>query len=392
MQTTFSFPTTILFGPGVLPQLPRQLSAAGVHRPLVVTDRGLRQAPVFAAVYRLLEGAPVFEGVDPNPTEQNVLDGVAAYRQENCDGIVAVGGGSPLDAAKAIRLKVTHALPLAEYDYLKDGARRILPNLPPCLGVPTTAGTGSDVSRSAVITIAPPPEASRQAGSGSASSEHSGAARKTVIFSPYLIPTVSLSDPELTLAMPPRITAGTGMDAFTHNLEAYLARGYHPMCDAIALEGLRLVWLNLPVVMRHGADLEARTQMMMAAIMGAVAFQKGLGATHSLALPLGAIAGMHHGTANAVMLPHVLEFNKSAAAGQLATIGVVLDACGVGAAIERVRELSRICGLAPRLRDYGVTEAMLPQLAGQAIEDGCHLTNPRPCTRGDMLALYKQAL
>lgn len=298
---------------------------------------------------------------------------MSAYHQNKCDGIVAVGGGSPLDAAKAIRLKVSHRLPLAEYDDLKNGARLILPNMPPYLAIPTTAGTGSDVSRSTVITI-------RATG------------RKTVIFSPHLMPSLSIPDPELTLDMPAHITAGTGMDAFTHNLEAYVSLGYHPMCDAIALQGLRLDWQFLPCVMTNPADLEARTQMMVAAIMGAVAFQKGLGAAHSLAHPLSTIAGMHHGTANAVMLPFVMDFNRAAAAERLATVAEMLEASDIDGAVERVRELNRACGIAPRLRAYNVGEAMLPALADKAIEDGCHQLNPRPCTREDLLALYRQAL
>ncbi len=372
-RSTFCFPTTILFGPGVVEQLPRELSARGIRRPLVVTDHILRGMPVFEQVYRRLNGAPLFDRVDPNPTEQNVLDGVKAYACEKCDGVVGVGGGSPLDAAKAIRLKATHPLPLAEYDDLKDGSRRIGPNVPPFLAVPTTSGTGSDVSRSTVITI-------------------TATKRKTVIFSPHLMPTVSISDPELTLEMPPKVTAGTGMDAFTHNLEAYLSVGFHPMCDAIGLQGVRLVWQNLPRVMANPADLEARGNMMMAAIMGAVAFQKGLGATHSLAHPLSTIAGMHHGTANAVMLPFVMEFNLSAVADRLRELAAVMDASGPEAAIERVRELNKICGIAPRLRDYGVTEAMLPAMAAKAMEDGCRLLNPRHCAEQDMLGLYRQAL
>jgi len=370
---TFCFPTTILFGPGAARQLRQELSARGIRRPLVVTDLILRRTPVFERVYRLLDGAPVFDRVEPNPTEQNVLEGVESYKREKCDGIVGVGGGSPLDAAKAIRLKATHPLSLDEYDDLKDGSSRIGANVPHFVAVPTTAGTGSDVSRSTVITIA-------------------ATNRKTVIFSPHLIPTVSISDPELTLDMPAKVTAGTGMDAFTHNLEAYLSQGFHPMCDAIALEGVRLVWQNLPRVMAKPQDLEARGQMMMAAIMGAVAFQKGLGATHSLAHPLSTIAGMHHGTANAVMLPFVMEFNLPAVAERMKELAAAMDTTGTEAAIERVRELNRICGIVPRLRDYGVTKQMLPAMAAKAMEDGCRLLNPRPCTEPDMLALYRQAL
>ena len=267
LLSTFSFPTTILFGAGAIEELPKELAKRGMRRPLLVTDAGLARAAVFERVSKLIPGAPVFSGVEPNPTEQNVLDGVARYRECACDGIVGLGGGSPLDAAKAIRLKITHAAPLAEYDDLLDGGNRISSNLPPYIAVPTTSGTGSEVSRSAVITIA-------------------ATNRKTVIFSPHLIPSLALGDPALTVALPPHITSGTGMDAFTHNVEAYLAKGYHPVCDAIALAGAKLAWQNLPRVMDAPADLEARSNMMMASMMGAIAFQKGLGAVHSLAHPL----------------------------------------------------------------------------------------------------------
>jgi alcohol dehydrogenase class IV len=294
---------------------------------------------------------------------------VARYHAEQCDGLVGVGGGSPLDAAKAIRLKATHDRPLADYDDMKDGSLLIGPNVPPYLAIPTTAGTGSDVGRSAVITL-------------------KSTDRKTVIFSPYLIPTASISDPALTTAMPPKVTAGTGMDAFTHNFEAYLAQGYHPMCDAIAMEGVRLAWENLPRAMTHPGDLEARGAMMMAAIMGATAFQKGLGAVHSLAHPLSTIGGMHHGTSNAVLLPWVTEFNAAAAAERLKVLARILGRDDVP---EAVRELNRQCGIAPRLGDYGITEAMIEPMVAKAMEDGCHLSNPRPCNADDMRDLYWKA-
>lgn len=365
---TFCFPTTIIFGPGAVKSLREELRARGIRRPLVVTDGGLARLPLFEEIRAEMDGGfPVFDGVDPNPTERNVLDGVARYCAEGCDALLGVGGGSALDAAKAIRLKVTHPLPLAEYDDLKDGSRRISANLPAFLAVPTTAGTGSDVSRSTVVTMA---------------------GRKTVIFSPHLIPSLSLSDPALTLGMPPKITAGTGMDAFTHNFEAYLALGYHPICDAIALEGVRLVWRNLPRVMDRAGDLEARSNMMMAAIMGAVAFQKGLGAVHSLAHPLSTIGGMHHGTSNAVMLPWVIEFNAAHVPQRLKELGSVIGRPNVA---DAVRELNRLIGIPERLRDYGITEGMLAPMAALAMKDGCRLLNPRPCSEQDMLALYRQA-
>jgi len=366
--STFFFPTTIVFGPGSVDHLPDELKKRNVLRPLLVTDAGIQRTPVFERVHKLVAGAAVFTSVDPNPIEQNVLDGAAAYKQASCDGIIALGGGSPLDAAKAIRLLATHEGPLAGYDDNIEGSSRISSNLPPYVAIATTSGTGSEVGRSAVITI-------------------KATNRKTVIFSPYLIPSVALADPELTLDLPPHITAGTGMDAFTHNVEAYLAKGYHPMCDAIALAGAKLVWDNLPRVIDRPHDLEARSNMMMAAIMGAVAFQKGLGAVHSLAHPLSTECGMHHGTTNAILLPAVLEYNQPAVPERIADLAALLG----GDAAGRVRELNRRVSIKPRLRDWGVSETILPALADKAVQDGCHQLNPRPCTREDLLALYYQA-
>src|ERR1700691_599941 len=368
--STFSFPTAILFGAGAVGRLPEELSKRGISRPLLVTDAGLARTPVFERVLSLAPGAVVFASVEPNPTERNVLDGLAIYQQNRCNGIVGLGGGSPLDAAKAIRLKVTHELPLAEYDDLLNGGDRISANMPPYIAIATTSGTGSEVSRSTVITIA---------------RTH----RKTVIFSPHLIPTLAIADPELTLDLPPQLTAGTGMDAFTHNVEAYISKGYHPICDAIALSGARMVWENLPRVMADPRDLESRSQMMMASIMGAIAFQKGLGAVHSLAHPLSSDCGMHHGTANAVLLPFVLEYNRPTVALRLKDLEAQF---GGGEIAAQVRDLNRRVGIAPRLCDYGVREAALPALADKAIQDGCHQLNPRPCTREDLLALYRAAL
>ena len=367
--STFSFPTTLVFGCGAVNRLPEELNKRNVNRPLLVTDAGFMRTAGFERVSKLVPAAAVFSKVDPNPTEQNVLEGVEAYRENGCDGVIALGGGSPLDAGKAIRLKTTHEGPLAEYDDLLDGASRISPNLPPYIAIATTAGTGSEVGRSAVITLA-------------------ATNRKTVIFSPYLISSIVLADPELTLDLPPHLTSGTGMDAFTHNVEAYLARGYHPICDAIALAGAKLVWENLPRVMENPHDLEARSNMLMASMMGAIAFQKGLGATHSLAHPLSTDCGMHHGTTNAILLPVVLEYNRSAVPERLNDLAAQF---GGGDLVERVKELNRRIGMKPRLRDWGIREDILPALADKAFQDGCHQLNPRACTRNDLLELYRQA-
>jgi len=306
----FAFPTRIVFGPGALRELGGETGRLGMKRPLLVTDRGVVGCGladrVSAEAKRAGLSVTLFDGVSPNPVEQNVFDGLEKYRAGKCDGIISLGGGSALDTGKAVRLRVTHGLPLEEYDDLVNGGEKIGSDLPPMVAMPTTAGTGSEVGRSAVIIL-------------------KATDRKTVIFSPYLIPSVAITDPELTLGMPPGLTAGTGLDALTHNVEAYLSLGYHPMCDAIALHGTRLAVRNLAAAVRDGKNLVARTEMMMAAMMGAVAFQKGLGAVHSLAHPLSSIANLHHGTANGILLPPVLEFNKLTSEERLRDIAVAME-------------------------------------------------------------------
>ena len=365
----FSFPTAIVFGAGAVRELPAECERRGLRRPLLVTDRGLRRTPVFDIVQKLVPQATVFDAVDPNPTELNVTEGVAAYRAAQCDSVIAVGGGSPLDAGKAIRLKVTHPEPLAHYDDLIGGDAKITRDLPPFLALATTAGTGSEVGRSAVITIA-------------------ATNRKTVIFSPFLIADAVINDPELTLGLPAAVTAGTGMDALTHNFEAYLALGYHPIADGIGLAGVKLCAEHLPRLVLDPRNLEARTGMLMASMMGAIAFQKGLGATHSLAHPLSSEFAMHHGTANAVLLPAVIEFNAGFAAARIVELGAIL---GGPDAATAVRRLNHSLSIAPRLRDYGIPEGALAMLAAKALEDGCHQLNPRPCSEADLLGLYRHS-
>jgi alcohol dehydrogenase class IV len=276
---------------------------------------------------------------------------------------------------------VTHPLPLEQYDDQLNGAERISPDVPPMIAIATTSGTGSEVGRSAVIVL-------------------KATNRKTVIFSPHLIASVALADPELTLGMPPGITAGTGLDALAHNVEAYLAKGYHPMCDAIALQGTRLAVRHLAEAVHNGKDLDARTHMMMAAIMGAVAFQKGLGAVHSLAHPLSSMAGLHHGTVNGVLMPPVLEFNRPESEERLRDLAVAMELDvshlrtdeAATAAIERIRQLLKEVDIPDRLSLLGIRREMIAALAKQATEDACHLLNPRPCTEADMIALYERAL
>jgi alcohol dehydrogenase class IV len=373
---SWSFPTTIVFGVGAVAKVGDHAKRLGARRALVVCDAGVVKVGIAERVRALLDAsgvaAAVFDKVDPNPVEENVFAGVAAYRAHGAECVVAVGGGSPLDTGKLIALKVTHERPLVDYDDAVDGGQYIGSNVPPIITIPTTAGTGSEVGRSGVVTL-----------------EATG--RKTVIFSPHLLARVALLDPDLTRSMPPRVTAATGFDALTHCLEAYCSVGDHPMADAIALGGLELCAANLVRAVEYGDDLAARGGMMKAAMMGAVAFQKGLGACHSLAHPLSSEKGMHHGLANALCLPAVVDFNETSVRGRLDRVRAILDpasrSCG-----EAVRSLRKRVGLPQGLRAEGVAESDVPKLADKAIEDACHRSNPTPVTRDDLAGLYLASL
>ncbi len=381
----FSFPNKIIFGVGTINTLAEQLSAFSPDRVLLVTDKGIREVGLADKVTQRLEAAridyAIFDGVHGNPVEADVFEGAEVFQREGCDFVVGMGGGSPLDVAKLICLKATHPLALEEYEVLNGGLDRISSDLPSMLAIPTAAGTGSEVGRGAVVTI-------------------KSLDRKALVFSPYLLPKVAIVDPELTVGLPKTLTAATGMDALTHNLESYLSTVYHPICDAIALAGVKLVAQNLRRAVENGGDLEARGAMMMAAMMGAIAFQKELGVTHSLAHPLSTVADLHHGLANAILLPYTMAFNREAAADQLkdiaAAFGVNIHGLspedGAQAGIDQVAQLCRDIGIPSRLREVNVAAEMIPRLARQAMADGCHLTNPRPCSETDMIHLYQQAL
>ena len=377
MINTFSFPTKIIFGAGALAHLPAALGEIGGHRPLLVADKGLVAAGLLAPVRNLLKRSDcephVFDEVLSNPVEDNVIAGVRHYLAKGCDCVIALGGGSPLDMGKAIALMSTHAWPMEQYDDKCEGYKNIRPSLPPIIAIPTTAGTGSEIGRSTVITL-----------------KSSG--RKTVIFSPHLMPKIALVDPELTLALPPHLTAATGMDALTHCIEAYVARGYHPLCDAVALHGIKLVGRSLEKAFTRGRDLSARSDMMMAALMGAVAFQKGLGVCHSLAHPLSTIAGLHHGLANAVMLPYVLEFNRAAAGDSLSEIAEALAGKPQQDIVDLIVALNGRLGIPGKLSEIGVCHEHIPAMIEQAWEDACHELNPRPVAREDLMNLYEVAM
>ncbi len=374
--TTWSFPTTVVFGNGAIATLGDHIKRIGATRALVVCDPGVVKAGIAERVKKVLEGAGipalVFDHVDPNPIEPNVVEGVAAFKAHQADVIVSVGGGSPLDVGKLVALKVTHDRPLNEYDDATGGDRFITSNIPPIINVPTTAGTGSEVGRSGVVTL-------------------KATGRKTVIFSPFLMAKAAILDPELTVSMPPRVTAATGFDALTHCIEAYLSLGDHPMADGIALSGIELCAKHLPRAVEAGADLVARGAMMKAAMMGAVAFQKGLGVCHSLAHPLSSEKNLHHGLANALCLPAVCDFNNAAVPDRIERVRRLVDvnATSLSNALRAMREK---IGLPNGLSAEGVTKADIPKLADKAMEDACKGLNPRPVTRDDIVKLYELSL
>lgn len=380
MFDTMSFPTRVVFGAGSLAQLPAELARIGATRPLLVVDRGVVGAGLLRRMTDVLDAAGVayvsFERVDSNPGEKNVWEGVEAFRSKGCDSVVGLGGGSPLDAAKAIRLMIHHPPPLSRYDDAKGGERHITSNLPPFIAIPTTAGTGSEVARSAVIVL-------------------DETARKTVLFSPHLLANAAILDPELTLGLPPFVTAASGMDALTHNIEAYIAKGNHPFADAMALAGIQRIAKNFIKAVHEGdLNLKAREEMLIASSMGAIAFQKGLGAAHSLAHALSPVTGMHHGLANALVLPSVLAFNREAAESRLADVAVALGADSrapirerAAAAVEMVRKLRKDSGLSGGLSGHGVREESIPAIVEKAMADPIHLTNPRECSAEDFRQL-----
>jgi 4-hydroxybutyrate dehydrogenase len=378
MTAIWSFPTRIVFGTGEAARAGEEALTAGIGRALIVTDAGVLAAglcePVRASLERLQIPTAIYSGIQSNPTEQDVAGGAAAFRDHHADGIVAIGGGSPIDSAKLIAVRVRTNVTWEELDDARAGGKHVPRDVPPVIALPTTAGTGSEVGRAAVLTV-----------------ESTG--KKTVVFSPYLLPKVAILDPELTASMPAKTTAATGFDALTHCIEAYLSLGDHPMADAIALAGIDLVVANLKQAVADGGDLEVRGNMMKAAMMGAVAFQKGLGACHSLAHPLSSDCGLHHGLANALCLPAVLDFNEQAATDRVLHIALLIGAePELGAAGAAIRELRRGVGLPEGLAAVGIRPEKLSVLAAKALQDACHRENPRPCTQEDLLTLYQASM
>lgn len=371
-----SYLTKIHFGAGSRSQLAAEFDLLGVGKPLLVTDKGIVAAGLIdrirADVPRLSE-APIFDETPENPTEAASSAAAALYRDAGCDAIVAVGGGSPLDLAKAVSLLAGHPEPLAQYAAIDGGVPKITASKPPLIAVPTTAGTGSEVGRAALITL--------------------DDGRKLGFISPHMIPTVAICDPELTLGLPARLTAATGMDAITHCIETYISPRYNPPAEAIALDGLAraIRWIRQAVA--NPQSLEARTEMMMAALQGGLTFQKGLGGVHSLSHPLGGLKEyrLHHGTLNAVLLPHVLRFNDGhigAKAGPLRAVLGSKDGEQLADAIER---LNADLGMPRTLTEMGVSRACFDDVAEAAVLDHSTASNPRPLTAADFKNLLEAA-
>ena len=374
--THFSFPTPIKFGAGARKLVAAHLLGAGYKRPLVVTDKALGALPVLAEFLTHLNGldVAVFSGVFGNPTCSQVMDGAAAYKAHNADCVIGFGGGAALDVAKVVGLAATHEGDILEYVWDHPQVKPIVNELPYFVALPTTSGTGSEVGRSSVI---------------SENDSH----LKRVVFSAKILAKVVFADPELTLGLPPHITAATGMDALTHNIESYLSPAYHPLCDGIALEGTRIAAAALLSAYKEPGNLQARSDMMMASMMGAIAFQKDLGAVHSCAHALGAVLGLHHGLANALMIDTVLAWNYEAAPGKFDELAHVCGVAGGGKAfVGWLQQLKQSLGIVGSLSTHGVTAEHLPRLVEIAALDICHQTNPRPCTAQDFEALFKAAM
>ncbi|MDW5313103.1 iron-containing alcohol dehydrogenase [Rhizobium sp. PL01] len=379
ITANWSYPTSIKFGAGRIKELADHCKALGIKKPLLVTDRGLAPMPITQNALDILEaaglGRALFADVDSNPTDVNLDAGVKAFKAGGHDGVIAFGGGSGLDLGKCVAFMAGQTRPVWDFEDVGDWwTRASVEGIAPIIAVPTTAGTGSEVGRASVIT-------------------NSETHTKKVIFHPKFLPAVTICDPELTVGMPKVITAGTGMDAFAHCLEAYCSPFYHPMSAGIALEGLRLVKEYLPRAYKDGTDIEARAHMMSAAAMGAVAFQKGLGAIHSLSHPVGAIYNTHHGMTNAVVMPPVLRFNRSAIEGKIGLAAAYLGISGgFDGFYDYVLRLREELGVPDRLSALGVGTDRIDEMAAMAIVDPTAGGNPVELTLDAAKQLFRDCI
>jgi alcohol dehydrogenase class IV len=380
LAVNWNYPTPIRFGPGRIVELADVCKAAGIARPLFVTDAALAKLPIATAALQLLKdaglAADLCSDIKPNPSAANVIDGVAMFKRGGNDGVVAFGGGSALDAGKAIAFMSGQTRPLWDFEDVGDNWTRADPKgIAPTVAIPTTAGTGSEVGRVSVITD---------------EETHT----KRLIFHPRIMPVAVIADPALTVGVPPHLTAATGMDALAHCLEAFCVHSYHPMADGIAIEGLRLIREWLPVAYRDGANIEARAKMLTAATMGAVAFQKGLGAIHSVSHPVGALYGLHHGLLNGVLMPYVLAFNRTAIEPKMETLAqsLGLPQPGFEGVAAWIDGLCREVAIPRTLAELGVDDSKVDEIVRAALVDPTAPTNPVPLEATAVRALFMKAL
>ena len=378
MITQFNFPTTIRFGTNVIKELPNYLIKNGLKNPLVVTDSNVRELDFFKEIINDLENAgfvvAVFSDIHKNPVKSDVYKGDEAYYESKSDCIIGIGGGAAIDVARAILLRINHRKDLFVYDDLIGGDVFVTNDVPHFITVPTTAGTGSEVGRSAIIA-------------------NDETHQKKILFSPKLLAKIVFADPMLTMDIPASITAATGMDALTHNMEAFLAKNYHPMCDGIALEGIKLIHESLETAVKN-PNIESRSKMLLGSMMGAIAFQKGLGVVHSLAHPLSSLLDTHHGLANAVNIPYGMRFNILGNEEKFKRIAQVLDLEKFTgeAVVQYLFNLNKRINIPHRLSEIGVKEEHIETLADLAIADFAHPNNPKPVSREDFKKLYLEAL
>jgi alcohol dehydrogenase class IV len=378
LHANWNYPTCVRFGAGRISELADACKSVGISRPLFVTDRGLANSPMVLKAIEATRAQGIatalFTDVQPNPIWENVHQGIVAYRDGDHDGLIGFGGGSPLDVAKSIAFMVTQTRPIWDFEDIGDNYKRAeTTGIAPVIAVPTTAGTGSEVGRGTVITDV---------------ATHT----KKIIFHPKMLPAVAILDPELTVGMPPHMTAGTGMDALAHNLEAYCAPFYHPMADGIGAEGVRLIKKWLPTAYQEGTNLEARANMLAAAAMGATAFQKGLGAIHALSHPVGALYNTHHGLTNAVFLPYVLVFNRTAIEERIDRLAAYLGLRGFDDFLAWTLELRAELRVPHTLAELGVGDDRLDEMARMAEVDPPAYGNPIPVEAAELRKLYEAAL
>ncbi|MBT7609018.1 MAG: iron-containing alcohol dehydrogenase [Bacteriovoracaceae bacterium] len=373
---SYNYPTNIRFGPGVVDELAPFLKSNNWKSPFIVSDPMMTELGFFKEIIKGLKSKTlmphIYTGISKNPIKSDVLNGVLQYKNIKCDCIIGLGGGASMDVARAIALKVNHENDLFEFDDSKGGDKFVTEEIPPFITIPTTSGTGSEVGRSTVIAD---------------DKTH----MKKVLFSAKLMAIKVFADPLLTMELPAKITAATGMDALSHNIEAFVSKGFSPLCDGIAIEAIRMIATSLDTAVNK-PDLESRSKMMMAALMGATSFQKGLGIIHSMAHPLSTIFDTHHGLANAIMLPYGIKFNKNVAKDKYSFLsGLIGRDKTYSGFINWILELNNSIDMPKSLAELNYDSEKIPQLADIALQDVCHLTNPKQVKRQDFISLYQEA-